>query len=254
MEKTKLKNTEEYVDRSQEKDSAQTDEKDSTSDFKKKIDNYFYHYKWHTIIGAFLVFVVIWVAITSIGKNTEQVYVGYIGEYSYSNEQHREKSEKLTSMIGDVLGKDILIEYSPLFYITDEQIKVEKEKAESKGEQYVYYPERIKKNYDSFVSELEMGDIGVWFVSMEVYERMDKSRLMRVEDILGYSPDSVYDEYAIDCSKIDFPHQFARETSFNTLLILRGNRDWSSMFSEKEMMAELELDKTLFKAIIEYKK
>lgn len=222
--------------------------------FKKKVDNFFYHYKFHTIVVVFLAFVIIWTVASSVGKNTEDAYIGYIGDVSYTQEEIDEIGKKVSSALklGED-GEDFIIDFRPYNYLSEDQIEAEAKRAEELGRDYEYYPVKNEKNYESFVSEIEMGDIAVWFVSSQVYERMDKSKLMPIEYILGYIPEGAVDEYALKCNDLDIT-SVVKRTSNNTYLIMRGSREYSAMMGEEEIMRQLEKDKALYKAIVEYKK
>jgi len=221
--------------------------------FKQKVDNFFYHYKFHTVVVLFLVFVIVWTVATSVGKNEEDAYIGYIGEHSYSQEDIERISNNITSALKlGQNGEEYVIDFRPYNYMSEAQVEAEVSRAEELGRDYEYYPVKNEKNYESFVSELEMGDIAVWFVSHQVYERMDKSKLMPIEYILGYIPEGAVDEYALDCSKLDVTSVVSR--TGNTYLNMRGNREYSAMMGEEEIMRELEEDKALYKALAEYKK
>ena len=123
------------------------------------------------------------------------------------------------------------------------------------GEDLQFHPELNRKNYEHFEKELESGSTSVWFVSKEVYDMMDKSILMPVQDILGYIPEKgLVDEYAIDCSSLSFSHDMTRAVTYNTYLVLRVGRSYSFIMGEDIAAQELEESLALYKAIVEYKK
>ncbi|MBE6536355.1 MAG: hypothetical protein E7673_00225 [Ruminococcaceae bacterium] len=50
-----------------------------TSPFLKKLENFFYHYKWHTIIAAFFVFVITLCVVQTCKRTSYDAYVLYAG-------------------------------------------------------------------------------------------------------------------------------------------------------------------------------
>ncbi|MEE1357481.1 MAG: hypothetical protein UHG68_07975 [Clostridia bacterium] len=224
--------------------------------FKQKLDNFFYHYKWHVIIGAFLCFVLIWVIFSSFFQKGEEAYIGYIGDYAYSHEEKRKISDKISAAIDLDLDGDgeCAIEFRSLHYLSAAQVEELAQKAEKLDREFEYHPVQNEKNYENFVNELETGDTAVWLVSKEVYEMMDKSSLMSLQDILGYTPEGAVDEYALDCADLDFATDMTREIKYNSYLIMRVERDYSFIMGEQTAYDELEDDKALFKAVAEYKK
>ena len=52
--------------------------------FRIWLDNYIYHYKWHTIIALFLVFTITVCSVQMCDKESYDVYVVYAGDYQVS--------------------------------------------------------------------------------------------------------------------------------------------------------------------------
>ncbi len=224
--------------------------------FKKKLENFFYHYKFQTIAVAFLTFVLIWAVITSIGNNEDEAYIGYVGDYSYSMDEQKEKSIKMTDGLNvDLFGEGKSdIGFHSLVYMSDEQVIEKAKEIERLGDTYTFSPARNETNYNQFISDLGTGDTAIWMVSHETYERMEKSVLMPISEVLGDTHPAAVDEYALDCSKLDFGTKFMRENCYNSYLIMRHTRQYSSIMGTEEMNLQEARDKALFKAIVEYKK
>ena len=224
---------------------------------RQKIENFVYHYKFQTIAVAFIVFVLLWVVISSFSQKGEEAYIGYIGEYAYSHSEIAEISDKMSAGLGvdfDGDGK-CRVEFVPYNYYSDSQIKDLSTMKLDEGEDLQFHPSLNQKNYEQFERELESGSTSVWFVSKEVYDMMDKSVLMPVEDILGHTLEKgMVDEYAIDCSYLSFSHDMTRTITYNTYLVMRVKRTYSFIMGEDIAETELEQSKELFRAIVEYKK
>ncbi len=223
---------------------------------KQKIENYWYHYKLHTILGAFILFVIIWGTVSAIGRTGDDISIGYIGEHMYTQEEAEGVCAKLSAFLDmdlDGNGKcDItLVQYQ---HYTDEQIAQLAAEAEEKGREFAYYPDLNKQNYRSFENDLATGNTAVWMVSKEVYEKMDKSVLLPISEVLGYLPDKgVADEYAIDCITLPLCCKATTALSANSYLVIRGEREYSFIPDDKEMTKQFENAKKLYKAIVEYK-
>ena len=50
-----------------------------TSPFFKKVENFFYHYKWHTIVALFLIVTITICSVQMCSKDSYDVYVMYAG-------------------------------------------------------------------------------------------------------------------------------------------------------------------------------
>lgn len=233
------------------------DKTDNGLTFKQKVENFLYHYKWHTIAVCFLAFVLIW-GLVSVFTNggREDIYIGYIGEYGYSADEKAVIEKKMSDVLDvdfDGNGKTE-IALMAFHYYTNEQISAMIEEAKNGGDDRGFYPEVNAKNYEHFVTEMDNGNTSVWLVSKGVYENMDKSALVPIDSILGYTPEKgVVDEYAIDCSTLPFCTKTVREISYNTYLVLRVRRNHSFIMGEEQVAAELENAKEFFRAIVEYK-
>ena len=83
---------------------------------------------------------------------------------------------------------------------------------------------------------------------------MDKSVLMPIEDILGYTHNGAVDEYAIDCASLPFSYDMTRTVTFNTYLVMRAVRTFSFIMGDEIAERELEEAKIIYKAIVDYKK
>ena len=225
--------------------------------FRQKIENYWYHYKFHTIAGAFILFVIIWGLVTAIGRTGEDVSIGYIGEHLYTQAEAETVCGKMSASLDmdlDGNGKSdiVLVQYQ---HYTDEQIRILAAEAEERGREFAYYPDLNSNNYLKFENDLATGNTAVWMVSKEVYEKMDKSVLLTVEEVLGYVPDKgVVDEYAIDCIHLPLCCEAAAALSVNSYLVIRGAREYSFIPGNDKMAQEFENSKALYKAIVEYKK
>ncbi len=222
---------------------------------KRKLDNFFYHYKFQFFACLFLIFVLVWVIVSGIGKNTQDAYIGYIGDYSYSPREQEEKGVIISDALNLNLkgkGKSEIIFYSSV-YMSDEQIKEYSDAVSARGDEYKYSPKHNENEFLDFLNELEIGDTAVWIVSREVYERIDKDLLLPHAEALGYKHEAAVDSYALDCSKIDFTKEHMRENCSGTYLIMRASRKYSTIMGTDEMNRDDEKNRQIFCAIAEYK-
>ncbi len=224
--------------------------------FKAKLDNFLYHYKWHTVVCAFLAFVLLWVVISSFGKMSDDAYIGYIGEYSYSSLQMRDISRVISDALDYDKNEDgkTVIDFHSIYYMTEEQMLQAAEEAEARGDEFgISYIEN-SKNYDTFISELTSRDCAIWFVSEQVYETLDKSKLMPLSDILGYTPEGAVDEYAVKSSELDITLSAAKEIRYRSYLVLRMDREYSFIMGNDRALEAMRDDMELYRRIVEYEK
>ena len=224
--------------------------------FRQKVENFLYHNKFWVIAAAFLIFVFVWMIVTGIGKNTQEAYIGYIGNYAYSPREEGEKSTLISNALSIDLeghGKSEIAFYAKA-YLSEEQIEEKSKEVERQGDVYMYSPARNESNYEYFIKELDMGDTAVWIVSHEVYERLDKRYLLPSSEALGYEHEASVDEYALDCSKLDFCTELMRENCLGSYIVIRAQRQYSSLMGTEEMNLQDEEDRRLYRAVVEYAK
>lgn len=69
--------------------------------FREKWENYWYHYKWQTWLGIFLVFLVVFTIGDIKSKNVSDFYITYIGDYMDYEGLSAKISENYSEIIGD---------------------------------------------------------------------------------------------------------------------------------------------------------
>ncbi len=68
------------------------------------LDNFWYHYKWHTIIVAFLVTVFTICTVQMITRESYDMYVRYVGNAVITETQYKDMESSLENIGGDVNG------------------------------------------------------------------------------------------------------------------------------------------------------
>lgn len=255
-----MKNSDKRLDTNEQINTFDTQNGEDTAkeqklNFKNKLDNFLYHYKWHTLIGVGAVLVLIWVVASFFGGTEIDARIGYIGDHPYSALEMRELSDKLSAKLkfdsnGD--GKTV-IDFESHYYLNDEQLRREAEAAAAKGEEYYFSYLENAKNYEAFEKDIKSRDAAIWFVSPEVYATLDKSKLMPLEDILGYLPEGAVDGYALSCSSLDFTTGQLTQIKYRSYLVMRVEREYSTIMGNDIAMKQLEADIALFREIANYK-
>ncbi len=173
--------------------------------FVKWLDNFWYHYKWHTIMVVFFlfVFVVCFVQCTT-SQGAADLRLAYVGGYEPTPEERQGILSVFESIAPEDEDGGSIVDLRTFGVYSEEQIKElcwDEEAGQvhtpSANSLQQYSHNQFKQFYDYSMT----GDSAVWLVSENVYlENLDKSRIRPLSDLYETAPDSAYDEYAIRLS------------------------------------------------------
>ena len=179
--------------------------------FLSWLDNYWYHYKWVTIVVAFFVIVFSVCALQMCSKEKNDVIIVYAGGTFVSPE----KAENLKSVMNAVMPEDFdgdgaknvaLVKYE---IYSAEQIKEIEAQTDANGEGLYVDRAYNSSNYSDFYDYIQLGQSSICFLDTWVFEELKASnRLVQLSEVLGYTPQgsddfgvrlgdlNVYDAYA----------------------------------------------------------
>ena len=137
------------------------------SKFRSWLDNYWYHYKWHTFFGLFAAALVIIAGISLIGKKEYDVYAVYAGPHAFVENEAGDLESDISKYCKTDYTGNGKIETNILSFVY-----VSPERAKEYLENGTFYSEPI--NYEarkSIVSQLNSGDSFIYL--MDAYEDID---------------------------------------------------------------------------------
>ena len=177
------------------------DEIDFTSESKilKWWDNYWYHYKWHTIIGLFVVILIIFVVSQQVNDPKQDTIITYCGSFGFLSEE----TEDLREAFNRIMPEDFdgngekyteIVRYQ--FY-SEQELIADREANDGKGTVNLAYNAKQLSDFNSFMS---FGECSIYILSEDMYEyvKTNKTELLKsLSDILDDVPIDAYDEYAV---------------------------------------------------------
>ena len=156
---------------------------------KKWLENYWYHYKWATIISAFFITVAVICIVQIASKKNYNIYIRYVGDSVITGTQYDDMTGSLEKIVsGD---KKDSVNFAQVAYISDEDNPYKNEKNAVSRETlssmlvqpyYIYIMDMTAYN--------DYKDSGVFAPLSSIFE----------EDVTDIS----YDEYALYLSKTEF--------------------------------------------------
>lgn len=156
---------------------------------KKWLENYWYHYKWATIISAFFITVAVICIVQIASKKNYNIYIRYVGDSVITGTQYDDMTGALEKIVsGD---KKDSVNFAQVAYISDDDNPYKNEKNAVARETlssmlvqpyYIYIMDMTAYN--------DYKDSGVFAPLSNIFE----------EDVTDIS----YDEYALYLSKTEF--------------------------------------------------
>lgn len=163
--------------------------------FKKWFENYWYHYKWQTLIAlVFIVTFAIGFGQIFAEKNNYDVYALYAGAEYLQKLPHDEilnvledAAETVSKKSDKGEGKDKNdANLQMLIYLTDEQIEAQRKEVEEKGEVFVFNYVENNNVFRTYMKQLVSGENVIMFLDPAMYDTAEvNDALYNVQDIIG---------------------------------------------------------------------
>ena len=226
--------------------------------FTRWLDNYWYHYKWHTVIGAFVLIVVLICTLQMCTKEKTDVNILYAGSYSFVESGGTE----LSSAIGAVMPKDYngdgrkQVGISSLYVLSEEQIKALRQELIESGEENPlintgYYAQELNKFYQL----LQTGEYSICLMEAWIYETVrENGAFLPLSEALGSKPEAAYDDYTVRLSDTDFGRYFtaAAEMPADTLIGFRRQGSLTSLMNRERAEKTYAQALETFRAIMNF--
>ncbi len=148
----------------------------------EKLDNFWYHYKWHTLIALFFVVLITVCTVQMCGKQGYDVYVMYAGDVSVSrttddgtDPMYPTMQQALLPFAADRDGDgDVKIALNTLYILSNEEIEEENRRREELSEVtgVKYDPVNVghvKENLTVFQSDIRVSDYYLCVLSPTMY-------------------------------------------------------------------------------------
>ncbi|MBQ9510867.1 MAG: hypothetical protein IJR55_04160 [Clostridia bacterium] len=175
---------------------------------KEKIENYWYHYKWPTIIVAFFVVVAAVLVAQLFQKQKYDAFVMYVGDKEITQTQYTDIVTSLKTLAPDATNDGVItVNFSKLAYITDP------EKA---------FYSQINVSAKEQLASMVVLPYYIYIMPREIYnEYKDSGVFEKLSEIYGKAvPSSAEDEYAINYNKTYFAQNCAGGEGFGDDVVI----------------------------------
>ena len=171
----------------------------------EKVENFWYHYKWHTIVAVFVLVVGVILTLQLCTKADYDVHVIYAGEKiirntSLSGDGKTEYSD-LTSALGTIgknaeNGENVNVNLQNIYILSEKEL-AEKNKETTDPMQKARLESEMQANYDTLYESIMYGDYYLCFLSEDVFLDYESRLTSSIfAPISGYTADGVEYSYA----------------------------------------------------------
>ena len=222
----------------------------------KWLDNYWYHYRWHTLIVSFFLVVGVICTVQMLNKEEYDVYALYSGGKYFTVDEQKAVEEAFSYVIEDYDGngeKNACL--TRIVVLSAEELKQKQEEANAENENLAYNFESRTDAIEQLSMELMTGQSYVCFFSEGMYDQVkDKDRFVTLDSIFDTVPEGAVDECAVRLSETNFGSYFSEALSVmgeDTVVCLRKISVQDAGSDKKT--EEYENHTEFFKKIIEFK-
>ena len=220
------------------------------SRFLRWLDNYWYHYKWRTIVIAFFLIVFLICTVQMCSREEADITVMYAGSYQMTGEE----TANLSRILSDKLPCDYdkngekSVEIVSYHIYSEEQIKQIESQTDSEGVVGSVNRNLNSTNYQNYLTYIQTGDVAICLVDPWLYESLlDADRLMKLSEALPSSSEVDRDAYGIRLGDTALYEQYGsvRVLPADTVLVflrapVAGKMSKEKYYArEKEMLTEL---------------
>ena len=163
------------------------------SPFLKKLDNFFYHYKWHTIIALVLIAAILICALQMCRKEEYDAEIIYAGPYQISqNRQAASDIQSAFAALGDDRTGDGKKAINLVHYWVDSSLNLDGYAPTDSA----FLEQSSARNKENLEDELLAGNVVIYLLSPELFREYDEAeRFMRLSDLVPDLPDDCYCRY-----------------------------------------------------------
>lgn len=177
----------------------------------KWIDNYWYHYKWATIIVAFFAVVLIVFVGQMATSEPDDANIIFVGPYVLTANQSLEIESAFVAVMDkdyDGNGKKSALLYDlPAF--TDEQAEWARKEAAARGETVSLNEYLVPRVQQKVSYEIMGGENYICLLDPYWYDLLlENGAIMKLEEVLGETPDLSFDGYGVRFKDLDFGSYF----------------------------------------------
>jgi len=223
---------------------------------RKWFENYWYHYKWRTLIVAFFAIIIVVCMVQMMQKKSYDAYILYSGPNVFSVEQETALTNALRYAVSDYDGNgETNLCLTKMILMSEEELEKAKKQAEEEGSTLAYNYDRRRRTEEQLSMEMMTGNSYICFMSEFIYQKYkDHDRFAELSDVLGYQPENAEDAYSLYLANTEYGAYFSDAFSCmgeNIVVCIRQPNVVDQY--AKDAMDEYQNNVQILKKIIEFK-
>ncbi len=219
-------------------------------------ENYWYYYKFHTIVAVFILFVLTVCFVQCANKETGDLTVTFAGSYALSGEERENFMDAVNAVApkDEESGKKLSVSLSSYAIFTEEELRAMYIDPETGALNSGYYQAKQynTEQLEAFSTFLKTGESPILFINSFVFEEQNISEIaMPLKDLYGEElPASACNAYAVRLGDTDFYRYYAavQVLPADTLVVL-AKPYYMGATSKEEVYERYE---ALFHAIVDF--
>ena len=231
-----------------------------------RIENFWYHYKWHTVAAAFMIFVILICSIQCSRVTRYDVQVLYAGNHAFARTSgdgsYSEYMKALSSVSTAARDYDengeVKVTFLDLYILSPDEMSELENDPEAQDPPY----QLLQENSAMLKNNLDMSDYYVCFLSERLFLQYSEgeSNAGRFAKIAPYTKAGAgYDyvsEYGIRLSSIDFSEMpgISGVDAEDTVVCIRNVSAMSSVFGRETSEEHFRRSEELLREILAYQK
>lgn len=225
--------------------------------FKKWFENYWYHYKWITLIIGFFVISGIVMAVQFIQKVDYDSLILYTGPDMPTANEQRDIENAFEQMMSADLNGDgkYVASLDPLFLMTDEQLKDEKYSVDENGSPILINTSEMVKTKERYTTQIFTGEAVICLLDPAWYDEAYRQQaFVPLNELIDEIPEGTYNDSALYLHQTAFGQYFDCFDALpeDTLICFRRMSSTGAFKSKKREQEKYDYNKALFIEILEF--
>lgn len=194
---------------------------------KSWLDNFWYHYKWPTIVIAFFTAVITICIVQAVNRTDYNMYVRYVGDQVITDTQYNDMLNSL-SKLDSVKGAEGEPNFAQVAYVSDDENP---------------YKNEINANAKATLSGMIVQPYYIYIMDVAAYElyKGESTFATLNQTIEGDVSDIAYDEFAVYLKKTEFyKNSPGMEWVEDDTVIVLKVAPYKSVLTKSKYKAELE--------------